>query len=341
MSGKLIYGVFYSEFDELVGPRVRIYYPLSTKDKNFGRNVASKTLELVTEQPDSKDSHPLAVIPFPSDNKKALSRSFEWKDEKKRGGVGMGALALIFEERNDFIFYKYMKDMEISFDAVIEKIAEIQSSSGNKDEVRNELERFFNETEEFLDNLKAQEIRIQEKSDAFPEESVEETFDYQFKIVICGDPECGKTSTVLRFTDNVFTATYLPTLGTNISEKVFIIDNKNISLHLWDIAGQSKFQTLRRQFYKGAEAVVLLYDSTRPKTFKNIANWHQDLVKSLGKQIKIILCANKIDLIDKRQVSKEDGKKLAEQLNMEYIETSALTGENIEEAFHTLTRKLV
>ena len=104
-----------------------------------------------------------------------------------------------------------------------------------------------------------------------------------------------------------------------------------------------KFEVLRNQFYAGANAVLLLYDVTRRNTFKSIINWYKDINKTLKSEenLMVILCGNKIDLSEKREVHTEEAKRLADELNIEYIETSALTGENIEQAFSNIIRKVI
>ena len=343
MSEDLLYGVIYSEFDEVMGPMARFYIPPSILNRKFGSLVASKTIDICDEV-DLTNQGSLAVIPFPSENKKGLSKCIEWVDEKRRGRTGTGSLTLVFDEKDDLVFYKYMKDIEILFKDVIEKIIELKNKNANMDDVFTEIKKFHKDTQKKLKDLSTQELGIQADSEAFPDEKSEKILEkYQFKIVICGDPACGKTSTVLRFTDKAFRATYLPTLGTNITEKEFTVDNSTVNLHLWDIAGQIKFQTMRSQFYNGAKAVVLIFDITRRNTFENITKWHQDLTNIIGKEgdLMAILCGNKHDLKDERMVSTKEGEILAAQLNMDYLETSALTGENIDEAFYSLVKKLV
>ncbi len=342
MSDELIYGVIYSEFDDVMGPIAKFYFPLSISNKKLGSTVASKTIDIY-DRVDLDNQGSLSVIPFPSENKKGLSKCIVWRDENKRGNTGMGAITILFDEKNDLIFYKYMKDIEILFEDVIEKIIELKNKEANLDDLFTEVKQFHKDTQEKLNELHTQELGVQD-CEAFPDEKSEKILEkYQFKIVICGDPACGKTSTVLRFTDKAFRATYLPTLGTNITEKVVTIDNITLNLVLWDLAGQIKFQVLRSQFYSGAKAVVLLFDLTRQNTFENITKWHQDLLTHLGKEGDFItvLCGNKNDLTDDRVISREEGEKIAKQLNMEYFETSALTGENIDEAFTNLSKKLI
>ena len=159
-----------------------------------------------------------------------------------------------------------------------------------------------------------------------------------------GDPGVGKTSTILRFTDDAFTRTYIPTLGVNLSEKNIKIKNILIKLIIWDIAGQIKFEAMRRHFYKGAEAVILIFDLTNPKSYESISNWYKDVIKNIipiEDEIIGFIIGNKEDLVNKRKINPEEPVILAKQLNLKYIEISALTGKNVEEIFFNLAETLI
>ena len=184
-----------------------------------------------------------------------------------------------------------------------------------------------------------------DSSEAFPEEEkkADDEDRYSFKVVVCGDPACGKTSTILRFTDRAFRRTYLPTMGVNITGKDVRLEGSKAHLVLWDLAGQVKFQYMRRQFYTGARGILFIFDLTRAKTFASIPNWFDDIKSNMRQKEEpiAILCGNKLDLEDQRQVSTEEAKKLANLLKLEYFETSALTGENIDEVFNLIAKTLI
>ena len=138
--------------------------------------------------------------------------------------------------------------------------------------------------------------------------------------------------------------TYIPTLGTSISEKNLKIKGLTINLILWDIAGQSKFELMRRHFYQGTEGVILIFDLTNRKSFESILNWYKDLKKNITptktKLIGFIL-GNKEDLVSDIKVTAEEAMKIANECELEYIETSALTGKNVEESFLKLSEALL
>jgi small GTP-binding protein len=181
-------------------------------------------------------------------------------------------------------------------------------------------------------------------SESFPEKK-EERVKYRFKIIVLGDPEVGKTSLVLRYTKNAFKRSYFPTIGVNISEKTMRAYNSIVQFIVWDIAGQTKFQITRRPFYKGAQGVLLVFDQTNLESFYNLSNWYQDILRERDEDRDLQMCGlilgNKSDLVDERKISKESAIKFAKELNFGYIETSALTGENVEQSFKTIAETLL
>jgi Ras-related protein Rab-1A len=166
--------------------------------------------------------------------------------------------------------------------------------------------------------------------------------EYAFKLILGGDGGVGKTSMVHRFVQDSFSADYKATIGTSIMKKECNFDGLGTSVRfiIWDLAGQTQFKRIRQSYLSNAEAGILVYDVTRRETFENIRNWNGEIIKGSGK-IGLILVGNKIDLKDERVVTFEEGETLAEELGISYIETSAKTGENIDEAFKMLALELV
>ncbi len=162
---------------------------------------------------------------------------------------------------------------------------------------------------------------------------------YTFKIVVCGDYEVGKTSLLNRFIDQKFAEDYLPTLGVNMLRKMINFKNNEVKLMFWDIAGQELYASVRDQFYEGTNGAILVYDVTRPQSFVNIANWYNEIMAAVKTPIYCILVGNKIDL--EKSVPTETAQQLAEEYQLLFLETSARTGENIEEAFHMLIDYLI
>ncbi|MCG3224520.1 MAG: GTP-binding protein, partial [Candidatus Heimdallarchaeota archaeon] len=166
--------------------------------------------------------------------------------------------------------------------------------------------------------------------------------EYAFKLVLGGDGGVGKTSMVTRYVDNVFDADYKSTIGTSIMKKECEFDGlkSKVRFVIWDLAGQSQFKRVRSSYVANAEVGILVFDVTQRETYDNIKIWHEEFLKE-AQNISLILIGNKIDLVDSIVVSTEEGVKLANQLGLSYIETSAKTGENIEDAFKTLALQII
>jgi small GTP-binding protein len=164
----------------------------------------------------------------------------------------------------------------------------------------------------------------------------EEGPSYVLKMVALGDGAVGKTSCIMRYTQNSFGETYKATIGTNIALKEVEIELRPgepsiAQVVLWDLAGQPTYKDLRSRYMVGASVAFLVYDVTRPPTFLNVWQWYENFI-SVSPDAVVILVANKVDRPD-RVVPPEAGEMVSRWLNIECIETSAKTGENVEEMF--------
>lgn len=167
--------------------------------------------------------------------------------------------------------------------------------------------------------------------------------EYRYKIVMLGDGAVGKTAMTTRFTQNFFDADYKRTIGSDFAIKRLTIDeiDAQVTLQVWDLAGQPRFESVRQGFYRGARGGLLLYDVTRRRTFLNIENWKEEAFTNLQKEIPLVLVANKVDLQDSRVITSEEGQEYAKENNFIYVESSALTGENVEDAYVNLCKIMV
>jgi small GTP-binding protein len=167
--------------------------------------------------------------------------------------------------------------------------------------------------------------------------------DYRFKIVMLGDGAVGKTAMTARFTQDYFDADYKRTIGTDFSVKRMNIPEieAHVTLQIWDLAGQPRFEFVRQGFYRGSRGGLLLYDVTRRRTFINAEAWKDEAFKNLKNEIPLVLVANKVDLADSRAISTEEGKKFAKKNGFLYVESSALTGENVEQAYIALCKIMI
>ncbi|MFX0073234.1 MAG: Rab family GTPase [Candidatus Hermodarchaeota archaeon] len=167
--------------------------------------------------------------------------------------------------------------------------------------------------------------------------------EYQFKIILIGDPAVGKTSIIDRFVHDEFSSSYQMTMGVDFLRKEIQDKDFNVKLTIWDIAGQDRFKFMRKNFYRGSKGALLIFDLTRESTYQGlIKNWYPEMKQFLNVNIPFILIGNKVDLIKDtgRIVNADDARAFAENNNSIYIETSAKTGENVENAFKELTRRI-
>ena len=169
-----------------------------------------------------------------------------------------------------------------------------------------------------------------------------EDSDIVFKILMLGDSEVGKSCFLMRYSDNVFVENYITTIGLDYKLKTIKLDSgKIIKVQLWDTAGQDKYRTIAKNYYKGSHGILLLYDITKISSFENIREWIQDIRQEVSPKSIIFLIGNKIDLTDQRKISKEQGEELAEEFKIPFFEASAKSGENVDEVFKALYEKII
>ncbi|XP_010467027.1 PREDICTED: ras-related protein RABB1b-like isoform X2 [Camelina sativa] len=159
------------------------------------------------------------------------------------------------------------------------------------------------------------------------------SYDYLFKYLIIGDTGVGKTCLLLQFTDKRFQPVHDLTIGAEFGDRVVTIGGRSIKLHIWDTAGQETFRSITRSFYRGAAGALLVYDITRRETFNHVASWMEDVRQHVTHNMSIILIGNKCDLVRKRAISKDEGEMFAKQHGLLFMETSARTCQNVDEAF--------
>ena len=160
--------------------------------------------------------------------------------------------------------------------------------------------------------------------------SVENNSDYSFKVVFLGDADVGKTQIVSRYVKDSFVEEYKYTEGIGLGSKSISFNNKNINLQLYDTSGQERYRSIRQNYYKGSQLIVLVYAINNRNSFEHIPKWVEE-VKIQNKDVKFLLVGNKCDLEEKRQVSIKDGEDWANANNMKFIEVSAKTGKSISD----------
>ena len=165
--------------------------------------------------------------------------------------------------------------------------------------------------------------------------------DYIYKILILGDATVGKTSILLRYIDNKFETDSLSTLGVDVKYKYVTLNNKKIRMNIWDTAGQDRFKTIAKNYFKGANAVIFVFDVNHKNTIEKIKFWINSVKDNSSNDIIEVIVGNKIDIEGKREVTKEQMKSLGQDVNIETFETSAKTGEGINEVFNYLVTNLI
>ena len=157
-----------------------------------------------------------------------------------------------------------------------------------------------------------------------------------FKLIVLGSAAVGKTTLVNQFLKKEDVIDYRPTLGISISTQQFHVQGFKddiIKFLVYDLAGQSFFKRVRHEYYKGANCAFIVYDVTRRETFDEAVDfWLEDAQKKLG-NVPFVLIGNKIDLEDKREITKEEGLEKANKLKSFFIETSALKNINVQDTF--------
>ena len=156
---------------------------------------------------------------------------------------------------------------------------------------------------------------------------------YVVKIIIIGNQSVGKTNIVTRYVKGEFSEDYMITIGMDFLTCNLKSDDKIFKLRLWDTAGSEKFRSITKGYYSNTCCALIVYDITNQNSFDSVKHWIEDVKNYADKDTHLVLVGNKIDLKDQRKISKEDGQNLATQNGMDFYESSALTGENINNIF--------
>ena len=152
-----------------------------------------------------------------------------------------------------------------------------------------------------------------------------------------GDAGVGKSSIILRYTNNEFNASLVSSIGVDFKSKDILINNQKIKIQIWDTAGHERFRTITTSYYRGAHTIVIVFDLSSRVSFEHIDNWLEQINKYAKENVLKYLVGNKSDLVEKREVSTEEAKSVANKYNIPYIETSAKNSTNINDMFLTAT----
>ncbi|MFX1374220.1 MAG: Rab family GTPase [Promethearchaeota archaeon] len=169
---------------------------------------------------------------------------------------------------------------------------------------------------------------------------------FVFKVIIIGSGAVGKTSLLHRFIEQDFNFKYKLTIGADFLAKVieeYPNPETTCKLQIWDIGGQERYKFLRSSFFDGANGALVVFDISRWHTFEELDDWLLDLREFAGESVPFILLGNKVDLIEEAidEYDKDGAERFAKSLNSYFVETSAKTGENVDDVFLNLTQMMI
>eukprot|EP01125_Pyxidicula_operculata_P009966 TRINITY_DN3283_c0_g1_i1.p1 TRINITY_DN3283_c0_g1~~TRINITY_DN3283_c0_g1_i1.p1 ORF type:complete len:207 (-),score=37.26 TRINITY_DN3283_c0_g1_i1:219-839(-) len=172
-----------------------------------------------------------------------------------------------------------------------------------------------------------------------------ETKDYPaFKLLMIGDPGVGKSSLLLKYSENEFTDNFISTIGVDYKDKDIQLKDGGVAhIQIWDTAGQERFRTITSSYYRGANGIILTFDLTNPATFKSCKKWLQEVERYADEDVVVVLAGNKSDLEHKVSLNEITEFKQTQLANyvIDYFETSAKTGNGVAQVFQTLTEHVV
>jgi len=168
-----------------------------------------------------------------------------------------------------------------------------------------------------------------------------EAYDFLLKIIIIGESGSGKSCLLHHFINNSFKEHSQHTIGVEFSSRTISVGEKKIKLQLWDTAGQERFRSVTRSYYRGAAGALLVYDITNRQSFLNLSRWLAD-ARALGSpHLVTVLVGNKSDRDEDREVDWSEASRWASENDVHFVESSSLTGDNVEAPFALAARSVL
>ncbi|NXP52594.1 RAB44 protein, partial [Heliornis fulica] len=164
--------------------------------------------------------------------------------------------------------------------------------------------------------------------------------DHLYNVLFIGDSHVGKTSFLYRLHTDTFNPHLTATVGLDYQIKTLVVDNKCYVLRLWDSAGQERYRSITKQFFRKADGVALMYDITSECSFSGVRFWLSSIQEGAEDGVSILLLGNKTDCAAERRVPTEEGERLAKEHQLMFYECSAASGHNVFESMVSLTRLL-
>lgn len=166
-----------------------------------------------------------------------------------------------------------------------------------------------------------------------------EPYDFLVKLLILGDSSVGKSSLMNRFCSGTFNSSHVATIGVDFKYKTIECDSKRIKLQIWDTAGQEKYRSIVKSYYKGAMGIILTYAINDRRSFQNVESWMKQISTNAAQGVIILLVGNKSDLSE-RVVETSEGQKMADNHNIGFLEVSAKDGTYVYDAFQELSKQI-
>lgn len=168
-----------------------------------------------------------------------------------------------------------------------------------------------------------------------------ERSDCLLKLMLVGDSGVGKSNFMSCFADNTFTDSHIATIGMDFKHKTIQALSKSVRLQIWDTAGHERFRTITQSYFRGTDAVMIMYDVCDRDSFSNVGRWVDEANRSGNKSKRLILVGNKCDMESDRKVTSDEGQQLAAKLGIAFIEASAKDATNVEKSFSSIVYELL
>ena len=165
-------------------------------------------------------------------------------------------------------------------------------------------------------------------------------YKYNFKFIVIGASGVGKTSLLSRLIDGQFSPENQSTIGVEYLSTVIEVDGNPVKLQIWDTAGQEKFRSIAKSYFRHAVGVIMVYDITNRQSFDDLSFWLNDVHTLCDPNAAVTLIGNKLDLASSRAVTTSEATAFANTHQLIYLETSARGGDNVQEAFYRATKSV-
>eukprot|EP00486_Rosalina_sp_Unknown_P000096 CAMPEP_0201566040 /NCGR_PEP_ID=MMETSP0190_2-20130828/5544_1 /ASSEMBLY_ACC=CAM_ASM_000263 /TAXON_ID=37353 /ORGANISM="Rosalina sp." /LENGTH=192 /DNA_ID=CAMNT_0047984225 /DNA_START=70 /DNA_END=645 /DNA_ORIENTATION=+ len=157
------------------------------------------------------------------------------------------------------------------------------------------------------------------------------------KLLTLGDSGGGKSSLLLRYTDDEFSDEFVTTIGMDFKFKRVLVNDKPVKVQIWDTAGQERFRTITQNYYRGAHGIILVCSVDDPDSKQNVKRWLQDVRKIIkGENFNAILVMNKFDIATNKEETEKEAAEIANELGLDYVLTSAKENIGVNDAFTKL-----